>query len=54
MGAQAHFKHARAMGVGGYWTKIRRGVQKQKRTWSMVCGFASMVDHVKSRTCRSE
>ncbi len=53
MGGQAHFKHARVMGVGGCWTKIRRGVQRKRRH---ICGFwwASVVDRVESRDYKSE
>jgi hypothetical protein len=41
------------MGVRWGWTKIRRGIQGQKKE---VYGFwiASMVDRVKSKACRNE
>jgi len=50
MGGQGCFKHAREMGVGCNWTKIKRGVQRQRKK---VCGFwiASIVNRVESRIC---
>jgi hypothetical protein len=53
MGGHEHFKHAREMGVGCGWTRIRRGVQGQRRE---VCSFwiAFVVDLVESKACKSE
>jgi hypothetical protein len=36
MGGQAHFKHAKAMGVGSSWMKIRRGVRRKKTRQFLV------------------
>jgi hypothetical protein len=45
MGGQERFKHAKEMGIGCNWTRIRRGVRGQRRH---VCGFwiAFVVDRV--------
>jgi hypothetical protein len=45
MGGQGCFKHAREMKVGGGWTKITRGVRRQR---GQVCDFwiASIVDRI--------
>jgi len=39
MGGQGRFKHAKEMGVRCGWTKIRRGVQRQRRIglWFLDC-----------------
>jgi hypothetical protein len=52
MGAQRCFKHAREMGVGCGWTKIKR---EFKSKGGQVYGFwiASVIDHIESRACRN-
>jgi hypothetical protein len=38
------FKHARAMGVGSGWTKIRRGVQRKRTSLLLVQTIAVWVE----------
>jgi hypothetical protein len=51
MGGQGRFKHAREMGIKGYWTRIRRGIQRRRRRF--VFGSNYFAVYVEGRTCKN-